>query len=174
MHRIGGGPRQRRIQSGADEDVAADSIRKDQRQHARSQCIDVYILELQLALAQERTQTTYDVVGPQVILSDIFEDLEHHGDVRLRLAQQQLGSFDVAEDRAQRLRDFVGHGCRYFAYQGQSGCVGDFCVLTLYVGLRTRVPPVLHQQRDDQNCLHSQQRTRQILQRIDGRRSLFS
>jgi hypothetical protein len=172
VHRIGGGTRQRGIQRGADEDVAADGVGQYQREDARSQCIHVHVLELQLALAQQGPQATHDVVGAQIILSDIFEDLAHQGHIRLGLAQEQVGGFDVAEDGAQRLRDLVGHRCRYFAYQGQPGRMGDFRILTLYVGAGARVAPVLHQQCDDEDRLHSQQCARQVLQRIDGRRSL--
>jgi hypothetical protein len=44
----------------------------------------------------------------------------------------------------------------------------------LYISAGPRIAPVLDQQCDDQNRLYGQQRARQVLQRIDGRRSRFS
>jgi hypothetical protein len=63
----------------------------------------------------------------------------------VRLTQQQLRCLDVTEDRAERLGDFVSHGCRYFAYKSEPGSMRNLRVLSLRVGAGTVVAPVLHQ-----------------------------
>jgi hypothetical protein len=50
--------------------------------------------------------------------------------------------------------------------------MGDLGVLALHVRTGPHVATVLHQQCNDENRLQSEQRARQVLQRIDRRRSL--
>lgn len=60
------------------------------RINVRCERIEVYVLELQLALAKKRAQTPHDAVRAQIIVPDVGEYFEYRSRIRIRLAQQEL------------------------------------------------------------------------------------
>ena len=102
-------------------------------------------------------------------IKDVRKDLAHQRYIRRCLVEQQFGCLDVAENCAQGLRDFVRHGSSDLADERQSGCMRDLGVLAPGICARTRVPPVLHYEGDDDNRLQNQHCARHVLQTVDCR-----
>ena len=86
-------------------------------------------------------------------MAHVRQNLEYHRYVRVRLVQQELGGLDVAQYRAQRLRDFMCDRCSDFAYKREPRSMRNLRILPLGISARARVPAILHQQGDDEDRL---------------------
>ena len=88
---------------------------------SRSTCAIVRLrserLNLDLAPTHQRANAANHLVGAQIIVADVGDDFAQQVERRILATQQRLGGFRVAQDRAQRLIDFVGHHGRELAHR---------------------------------------------------------
>jgi len=72
---------------------------------------------------QEGAEASNHFTRPQIVSTNVFENLPHLGQ-RLRSGlQQQFGGVSIAQDGAEWLVNLMGDGSREFTREGQTGCV---------------------------------------------------
>nr|WP_321786662.1 hypothetical protein [Paraburkholderia sp. J94] len=137
-------------------DVAPFGFRRDQFQRAVERGVERERAERDALLLQQAAQALHDFIGAQGVALHVGEDFPQFVGVEIRCLDQQFRRIGIAQNRAQRLPDFMRDRCAQFADGGEARRTRKFVSTRDDFGLRATAAAALREQRDDRHGLRQQ------------------